>query len=177
MTQCNFKTHLWEFICTLKGKSWWNLENNPEGIQQHVAESDWWHMSQPDWSAYVIAYTCWTACVIAYTYEAACVIIYTYADRNLVAYIQLSREISIPTCATIMANTNSSTPIECPSISNWKLKVGFSGFKGFIFKILVMLRKPTQTRICIPDNLIYHKSWHWRLQSCTNSSVETMSPE
>ena len=24
--------------------------------ERHVAESDWWHMSQPDWSAYVIAY-------------------------------------------------------------------------------------------------------------------------
>ena len=26
--------------------------------ERHVAKSDWWHMSQPDWSAYVIAYTC-----------------------------------------------------------------------------------------------------------------------
>ena len=26
--------------------------------EQYVAESNWWHMSQPDWSAYVIAYTC-----------------------------------------------------------------------------------------------------------------------
>ena len=35
--------------------------------ERHVAESNWWHMSQPDWSAYVIAYTCEAACVIAYT--------------------------------------------------------------------------------------------------------------
>ena len=35
--------------------------------ERHVAEFDWWHMSQLDWSAYVIAYMCWTACVIAYT--------------------------------------------------------------------------------------------------------------
>ena len=34
--------------------------------EQHMAEFDWWHMSQPDWSAYVIAYTCWTVYVIAY---------------------------------------------------------------------------------------------------------------
>ena len=27
--------------------------------ERHVAEFDWWHMSQPDWSAYVIAYTRW----------------------------------------------------------------------------------------------------------------------
>ena len=26
--------------------------------ERHVAKSDWWHMSRPDWSAYVIAYTC-----------------------------------------------------------------------------------------------------------------------
>jgi len=45
--------------------------------ERHVAESNWWHMSQPDWSAYVIAYTCEAACVIAYTCEAACVIAYT----------------------------------------------------------------------------------------------------
>ena len=29
-----------------------------------VAESNWWHMSQPNWSAYVIAYTHW--CVIGF---------------------------------------------------------------------------------------------------------------
>ena len=45
--------------------------------ERHVAESNWRHMSQPDWSAYVIAYTCEAACVIAYTCEAACVIAYT----------------------------------------------------------------------------------------------------
>ena len=45
--------------------------------ERHVAESNWWHMSQPDWSAYVIAYTCEAACVIAYTCEAVCVIAYT----------------------------------------------------------------------------------------------------
>ena len=44
--------------------------------KQHVAESDWWHMSQLDWSAYVIAYTRWTACVIACTRWNACVIAY-----------------------------------------------------------------------------------------------------
>ena len=27
--------------------------------ERHVAKSDWWHMSQPDWSACVIAYTYW----------------------------------------------------------------------------------------------------------------------
>ena len=26
--------------------------------ERHMAESDWRHMSQPDWFAYVIAYTC-----------------------------------------------------------------------------------------------------------------------
>ena len=26
--------------------------------ERHVAGSNWWHMSQPDWSACVIAYTC-----------------------------------------------------------------------------------------------------------------------
>ena len=26
--------------------------------ERHLVESDWWHMSQPDWPAYVIAYTC-----------------------------------------------------------------------------------------------------------------------
>ena len=46
--------------------------------EQHVAESNWWHMPQPDWSAYVTAYTRWIACVIAYTCEAACVIAYTH---------------------------------------------------------------------------------------------------
>ena len=35
--------------------------------KRHVAESDRWHMSQPNWSAYVIAYTCEATCVIAYT--------------------------------------------------------------------------------------------------------------
>ena len=34
--------------------------------ERHVVESDWRHMSQPDWSAYVIAYTCEAACIIAY---------------------------------------------------------------------------------------------------------------
>ena len=52
--------------------------------EQHVAESDWWHMSQPDWSTYVIAYMCWTAYVITYTCEATCVIAYTYADAWLI---------------------------------------------------------------------------------------------
>ena len=37
--------------------------------ERHVAESDWWHISQPDWSTY----TCWTVCVIAYTRWTACV--------------------------------------------------------------------------------------------------------
>ena len=45
--------------------------------ERHVTESNWWHMSQPDWSAYVIAYTCKAACVIAYTCEVVCVIAYT----------------------------------------------------------------------------------------------------
>ena len=44
---------------------------------RHVAESDWWHMSQPDWSAYVITYTRWIAYVIAYTCWIVCVITYT----------------------------------------------------------------------------------------------------
>ena len=52
--------------------------------ERHVAEFDWWHMSQPDWSAYVIAYTCWIACVIAYTCEVACIIAYTCVDAWLV---------------------------------------------------------------------------------------------
>ena len=34
--------------------------------ERHVVESDWRHMSQSDWSVYVIAYTCEAACVIAY---------------------------------------------------------------------------------------------------------------
>ena len=45
--------------------------------ERHVAECNSWHMSQPDWSAYVIVYTCEATCVIAYTCEAACVIAYT----------------------------------------------------------------------------------------------------
>ena len=45
--------------------------------ERHMAESNWWHMSQPDWSAYVITYTRWIACVITYTCEAAYVIAYT----------------------------------------------------------------------------------------------------
>ena len=45
--------------------------------ERHMAESNWWHMSQTDWSAYVIAYTCEAACVIAYTCWGVCVITYT----------------------------------------------------------------------------------------------------
>ena len=45
--------------------------------ERHVAESDWWHKSQPDWSPYVIAYMCWIAHVIVYTYWTAYVIAYT----------------------------------------------------------------------------------------------------
>ena len=49
--------------CLRKASIYWSL-----GVgERHVAESNWWHMSQPDWSAYVIAYTCEAACVIAYT--------------------------------------------------------------------------------------------------------------
>ena len=54
--------------------------------ERHVAESDWWHMSQPDWSTYVIAYTCWTACVIAYMRWTACVIAYTCWTACVIAY-------------------------------------------------------------------------------------------
>ena len=54
--------------------------------EQHVVESNWWHMSQPDWSAYVIAYTCEATCVIAYTCEAARVIAYTYEAACVIAY-------------------------------------------------------------------------------------------
>ena len=47
--------------------------------KRHMAESDWWHMSQPDWSAYyVITYTHWFAYVIAYTWWIAYVIAYTH---------------------------------------------------------------------------------------------------
>ena len=45
--------------------------------EQHVAESDWWHMSQPDWSACIIAYVRWIAYDITYTCWTACVISYT----------------------------------------------------------------------------------------------------
>ena len=54
--------------------------------ERHVAKSNWWHMSQPDWSAYVIAYTCEATCVIAYTCEAACVIAYTCEAVCVIAY-------------------------------------------------------------------------------------------
>ena len=54
--------------------------------KRHVAELDWWHMSQPDWFACVIAYTCWTAWVIAYTSEAAWVIVYTCEAAWVIAY-------------------------------------------------------------------------------------------
>ena len=42
--------------------------------KQYVVESDWWHMSQSDWFAYVIAYTRWIAYVIAYICWTAYVI-------------------------------------------------------------------------------------------------------
>ena len=38
--------------------------------ERHVAESDWWHMSQPDWSACVIAYTCTDAWLVFAWYLA-----------------------------------------------------------------------------------------------------------
>ena len=62
--------------------------------KRHMAESNWWHMSQLDWSVYVIIYMHWITCVIVYTCEAAsaiaymceaaCVITYTCADAWLV---------------------------------------------------------------------------------------------
>ena len=35
--------------------------------KRYMVESNWWHMSQPYWFAYVITYTRWIACVITYT--------------------------------------------------------------------------------------------------------------
>ena len=50
MTQCNFKTHLWEFICTLKGKSWWSLKNNPEGIPIKWMNLKFWSWGPKFWT-------------------------------------------------------------------------------------------------------------------------------
>ena len=45
--------------------------------KRHVVESNRWHMSQLDWSTYVITYIRWIACVIAYTCWTTYVIAYT----------------------------------------------------------------------------------------------------
>ena len=61
--QSFFTSESWSPKCLRRAFIYRSLEVG----ERHMAESDWWHMSQPDWSAYVIAYTCWTVCVIAYT--------------------------------------------------------------------------------------------------------------
>ena len=56
MTQCNFKfkTHLWEFICTLKGKPWWSLENTPEKIQTKWMNLKSWSWELKFWTLLIL---------------------------------------------------------------------------------------------------------------------------
>ena len=56
MSQCNFKfkTHLWEFICTLEGKPWWSLENNPERIQTKWMNLKFWSWELKFWTLLVL---------------------------------------------------------------------------------------------------------------------------
>ena len=64
----------WSLLkCLRKASIYWSLRVG----EQHMAESDWWHMSQLNWLAYIIAYTGWIAHVIAYTCWTAYVIAYT----------------------------------------------------------------------------------------------------
>ena len=39
--------------------------------ERHAAKSDWWHMSHPDWSAYVITYLC-EDCLCHHLHERGC---------------------------------------------------------------------------------------------------------
>ena len=56
MTKCNFKfkTHLWEFICTLEGKPWWSMENNPEGSQTKWMNLKSWSWELKFWTLLVL---------------------------------------------------------------------------------------------------------------------------
>ena len=56
--------------------------------ERHMAESDWWHISQLDWSAYVIAYTRWIAYVIAYMCWTDYVITYMCRTAYVIAYMR-----------------------------------------------------------------------------------------
>ena len=52
VTKCNskFRTHLWEFICSLKGKLWWNLKDNLEEIQTKWMNLKFWSWELKLWT-------------------------------------------------------------------------------------------------------------------------------